>query len=741
MATVTTTTTIIPDYIAYICNNKPCAISGDSNPNPHEGPDDMSYEDGELIVPLMPESASKYGYYVEVSILPSGSIPEICRPTVFYWAYYHDRLFMQARNMLITYTNPELCAWENTTILGQYLGNILIAYPASGVGSILQEKDFIFRGEGQFTTNTIQQLLLPGEALYMFWKFRNRPQMLPAKMCYVYTACLTSGVILSVNEEYGNEYITYNVQIEGRQYADLIPSDFHQYQVGDIVVVAKPGWMCEATYRENSDDCKGMSYWEWAKKQEIPAEEAQYEAEHAGEEGKLEPITQYENAGYILPLKIGGFVNEVGPSSDPTIDYSLPYDFNRIHNISIVEGTIVEVDYERDEAKITINDEEGNPQTYEEVPIYYDCHDSDTFERGSSAFYEGDEVYVMIEGGLDKSVFTMKIIGFTDGVLHQCEDVIYMHILRDDGKVAGAEVYADITVYNSKKEQVLFIWYGPAETEEFKDYYVDDPSSTYYQYFKLRIPHENKDPNGYWVKYELTDSVPTQYPYEYHEDDMWEAGDLLLPDSYRTYAPYWKRVFVKSSIDSTLLLGQTDNVELKVYSSIPYKVTRMTSHVENSLYAVYYRASYFLQTYEIVCLDHAPPLESIISIATFPDRCRLSSPPTISEIGTAKVRIFGGTFDFTTEETGVGELKHEEEIGTGVIAGTSHMFSITNLCDASFLYYTCPSEIPAEPDPCPYGVWYPTSIIHDIITGDIIATHSWLNTGSKYFLTIFAEIT
>lgn len=44
---------------------------------------------------------------------------------------------------------------------------------------------------------------------------------------------------------------------------------------------------------------------------------------------------------------------------------------------------------------------------------------------------------------------------------------------------------------------------------------------------------------SYWVSYECTDGIPTQYPYKYKAVDKGNVADLILPGTYEDTIPYW----------------------------------------------------------------------------------------------------------------------------------------------------------------------------------------------------------
>ena len=216
-------------------------------------------------------------------------------------------------------------------------------------------------------------------------------------------------------------------------------------------------------------------------------------------------------------------------SHEMVADYGLGVgDLKDLYNASVMTGTIIEIDYGADKADVEIS----GLGRKNNVSIFYHCGGSDTVEGGSTAFFEGDSVYVLNEkGSTIPSIFDLKIIGFVDK-LKVCG--FQFKITRGDGTIIDDSFNPGFTIMNSETDDVT----GTIS-------YESDPSSTLYQYWTLTLDTAfEHDPNGYWVWFEeVEDSIDTQYPLRYKYDDQEKTEDLIQPGRYEVEVPYWKLTY------------------------------------------------------------------------------------------------------------------------------------------------------------------------------------------------------
>ena len=126
-------------------------------------------------------------------------------------------------------------------------------------------------------------------------------------------------------------------------------------------------------------------------------------------------------------------VNNYGNGGDfETIDYDMlsAGNFEEFFEISQHIGVVTAVDTDNDTADITVD--KLGAGSFEDVPIFYHCEDSNTVAGGSAAFSVGDEVLVLNEGGKPyPSSGDLVIVGFKDE-LKSCTTDGYLLIQLDD---------------------------------------------------------------------------------------------------------------------------------------------------------------------------------------------------------------------------------------------------------------------------------------------------------------------
>lgn len=108
----------------------------------------------------------------------------------------------------------------------------------------------------------------------------------------------------------------------------------------------------------------------------------------------------------------------------------ITYGLNEVKELfdaAVMTGTIVSVDTGNDTASVDINDY----QQVDEVPIFYHCEGQSTVEGGSTAFSEGDSVYILNKEGVSSpGASDLKIVGFVDG-LKPCIMKFYLRLTID----------------------------------------------------------------------------------------------------------------------------------------------------------------------------------------------------------------------------------------------------------------------------------------------------------------------
>jgi hypothetical protein len=198
-------------------------------------------------------------------------------------------------------------------------------------------------------------------------------------------------------------------------------------------------------------------------------------------------------------------------------------------------------------------------------------------EGGASGFAIDDEVLVLKKFDSKK----VYVVGHVDGI-KSCG--WRFKLTRGDGLLITPDPSLQIQIYFFNSESALS---GSVRCEGGVAYnYAGDacPITEIYdsasQQWKIPV-QSSIDPNGYYVRYSVTDGVSTQYPYRYKSEDMGNPLDLIKPGTYTDAIPYLKvgpRIYTPTGVPGPLWpwTGGTGNVpvtcEFVVYSSVPYQV-------------------------------------------------------------------------------------------------------------------------------------------------------------------------
>lgn len=274
------------EIITYMCGNKLCAIETGNVPFDNDGPDSIIVGEGVIEVPMIPNSINPDNMFIEIEMVgETVYIPRICRQDeTFEWEITWNEDNEESETITITFSNSSFCDWVRTVITGDHYGDIYIVDVGSGNDAIPEDFDDVFSG-GNISSIDKDQLV-PGEQIAMYYKFRTQEELQIVATDYIHSCCITGGYIIAVNGSYGDEAITYDVNIEGTVYTDLVPSDFYEYQVGDFVFVLKPS-SNSCGECERGESCSGEDY------------------------------DDYDNdggIGILLPIKISTSVGDVGAS-------------------------------------------------------------------------------------------------------------------------------------------------------------------------------------------------------------------------------------------------------------------------------------------------------------------------------------------------------------------------------------------------------------------------------------------
>ena len=162
------------------------------------------------------------------------------------------------------FQNPELCQWivSDITIFGaggeMFHGRpFVIITVNSGDQACPEEKKDVFPAVGKTSSHSmIQNQIVPGERVRLEYVFSDTETQLKVLIDekWFFTHCFTGGKVISVNGDYGNEDITYTVELEGLE-KTCVPSDFVEYAVDDWVFVTKIGGECETCENRPGVSC------------------------------------------------------------------------------------------------------------------------------------------------------------------------------------------------------------------------------------------------------------------------------------------------------------------------------------------------------------------------------------------------------------------------------------------------------------------------------------------------------
>ncbi len=189
------------------------------------------------------------------------------------------------------------------------------------------------------------------------------------------------------------------------------------------------------------------------------------------------------------------------------------------------------------------------------VPIeYMDCN--------GAAFEVGDDVVIQFTG---QSWDNPKVIGFKTNP-KPCGFIF--KLTRGDGAVVDTSLNVQFLVYNSEGD------FRP--TRKSYDPELGVWGVSFYS-------GEEIDPNGYWVVYNCTDGIQTQYPYRYKKPDLWAASDRIAVGYYEDTIPYWKVLSAGywHEADGTLItpVGSTGQITFPPEEKTIYRTFILASSV------------------------------------------------------------------------------------------------------------------------------------------------------------------
>jgi len=255
------------------------------------------------------------------------------------------------------------------------------------------------------------------------------------------------------------------------------------------------------------------------------------------------------------------------------------------------KGIITDIDFENDLADVTV---EGY-QDGTDIPLFYHCsddaeeRDNGAIEGAAAAFSagteddpeDGDEVIVMCEADTGNPV---RIIGFVDGI-KSCG--FRFKIIRefDDGYIVtdamslnpsgyyypddfqGSGQFIWFKVYSNRGYQIVFYGHNstPDNPENWNFYHPDEDIEDYNpecmatydedsQLWTVPIPDALKDPAGYLVMVNITDSIETQFLTPLSEGEE-EPTDPYYPYVWKTgentsNLPYVRQEYPPEDLDN-----------------------------------------------------------------------------------------------------------------------------------------------------------------------------------------------
>ena len=249
------------DLTAYICKIKPDGISVE---NPSNN-DDIDIQDFDIITKIVPNnltigcSTGKFGKIIS-NIHRNIDIVQSCNEAgdSFLRLVYQDPANSQDYTE-ITAKNSEKCQWVETQIAvdGTQRTNTPYGYVwaythvNSGGGALSDTKHNAFpNGGGENTHSLTDNFIVPGMRIRLNHVFSDSFNTFYSLVVFDYyqTPYMTGGQIISVNKDYNNPYITYNVALAPesdtknsiRDIVKCIPSDWIEWEIDDFVFVMKP---------------------------------------------------------------------------------------------------------------------------------------------------------------------------------------------------------------------------------------------------------------------------------------------------------------------------------------------------------------------------------------------------------------------------------------------------------------------------------------------------------------------
>jgi len=214
------------------------------------------------------------------------------------------------------------------------------------------------------------------------------------------------------------------------------------------------------------------------------------------------------------------------------------YNFDTVGDLMDVEylrGTIQTIDSATDTCTVNVA---GSVLS---ALFFYHCtpdseirEDNGAIKGAAAGFSVGDEVVVQVKYDYGETL----VIAHVDGV-KRCG--FQFKFTRGDGTPVDDTMLYYIDVYTSSYIQV------PID-------YTYDPDTGYFS-ITFTDPDDADDPAGYWVAYNCTDGVYTQYPYNYKYDDQWQLTNLLKPGAYEDVIPYFKSTLVLSGCVESEYIG------------------------------------------------------------------------------------------------------------------------------------------------------------------------------------------
>ncbi|MEA3272336.1 MAG: CAP domain-containing protein [Patescibacteria group bacterium] len=259
-------------------------------------------------------------------------------------------------------------------------------------------------------------------------------------------------------------------------------------------------------------------------------------------DGEEVPPAGADSLNYMLvPITVNSPPTVVDDFLFETIDYNMKSgdNFSKFFEMSCHYGTIKSVDHLFDKANVEI-EIDNNTETYNDVEIFYHCHESEEVAGGGAAFSPDDEVVVLNDyGKTAPSASDLTIIGFKNGLKH-CK--FQFKIYRDSENGSGEEFGT-----------LIDDAYSPTFTITGSDGHVCNNYATYdteTEYWIITF-YVTPEVSEFWVEWEVEKSIPTQYAvdetvdYIYKTSEKEELDDLITIGKYIVNAPYWDEALIE----------------------------------------------------------------------------------------------------------------------------------------------------------------------------------------------------